>query len=109
MLGTSIVTRIFALDIHVLAPLLVAIGVFIFGFCHTKIAKGVSRAILGLGLILLSLRLLGQATEPMQHSRVLIALMASLDAVPIVAVIVAAALAAADAPAFSTPMDRAMK
>lgn len=39
--------------------------------------------------------LLGQATEPMQHSQVLIALMASLDAVPVLALAVAAVLAIA--------------
>lgn len=93
--GTSLVTRILAFDVHFLAPLMIASGVFAFGFSHSKPTKGLSRAVLGLGLMLLSLRLLGQATEPMQHSRVLVALMASLDAVPVLAVIVAAVLAIA--------------
>ncbi|MDW9359608.1 Na/Pi cotransporter family protein [Sinorhizobium meliloti] len=93
--GTSLVTRILAFDVHFLAPLMIALGVFAFGFSHSKPTKGLSRAVLGLGLMLLSLRLLGQATEPMQHSRVLVALMASLDAVPVLAVIVAAVLAIA--------------
>lgn len=93
--GTSLVTRILAFDLHFLAPLMIALGVFAFGFSHSKPTKGLSRAVLGLGLMLLSLRLLGQATEPMQHSRVLVALMASLDAVPVLAVIVAAVLAIA--------------
>lgn len=93
--GTSLVTRILAFDLHFLAPLMIALGVFAFGFSHSKPTKGLSRAVLGLGLMLLSLRLLGQATEPMQHSRVLVALMASLDAVPVLAVIVAAVLAVA--------------
>jgi phosphate:Na+ symporter len=93
--GTSLVTRILAFDLHFLAPLIIAAGVFAFGFSHSKPAKGLSRAVLGLGLMLLSLRLLGQATEPMQHSRVLVALMTSLDAVPALAVIVAAVLAIA--------------
>jgi phosphate:Na+ symporter len=94
-LGTSVVTRLLAFDIQLLAPLLVATGVFTFGLCRAKPAKGLARSVLGLGLMLLSLRLLSQATAPMQHSRVLIALMASLDAVPVLAVIVATVLAAA--------------
>jgi len=93
--GTSLVTRILAFDLHFLAPLMIALGVFAFGFSHSKPTKGLSRAVLGLGLMLLSLRLLGRATEPMQHSRVLVGLMASLDAVPVLAVIVAAVLAIA--------------
>ncbi|GLR61977.1 hypothetical protein GCM10007919_67070 [Rhizobium indigoferae] len=74
---------------------MIAFGVSAFGFSHSKPAKGLSRAVLGLALMLLSLRLLGQATEPMQHSPVLVALMESLDAVPVLAVIVAAVLAIA--------------
>ncbi|MBZ9994298.1 Na/Pi cotransporter family protein [Mesorhizobium sp. BH1-1-4] len=93
--GTSVVTRILASDINWLAPLLVAVGVIIFNFTHARSLKGIARAILGLGLMLLSLHLLGQATEPMRHSHVLLALMASLEAVPLLAVIVAAVLAIA--------------
>ncbi|MDQ0393440.1 Na/Pi cotransporter family protein [Labrys monachus] len=93
--GTSLVTRILALDLRLLAPAMIAAGVSAFGFSRSAPAKGLSRAILGLGLMLLSLRLLGEATEPMQHSRALIALMASLDAVPVLAVAVASVLAAA--------------
>ncbi|RWB78236.1 Na/Pi cotransporter family protein [Mesorhizobium sp.] len=93
--GTSLVTRSLAFNLHVLGPLMIALGVFAFGFSYSKPAKGLSRAVLGLGLMLLSLRLLGQATEPMQHSRVLVALMASLNEVPVLAVIVAAVIAIA--------------
>ncbi|MCG7505333.1 Na/Pi cotransporter family protein [Mesorhizobium retamae] len=93
--GTSIVTRLLALDLHFLAALLIATGVVAFGISHSKSAKGMSRVPLGLGLMLLSLHWLGQATEPMRHSQVLIALMTSLDAVPVLAVAVAAVLAMA--------------
>lgn len=93
--GTSLVTRVLAFDIHWLAPLLIVAGVAMFTFSDAKPLKGMARAILGLGLMLLSLHLLGQATEPMRHSQVLLALMASLDAVPVLAVVVAAVLAIA--------------
>lgn len=93
--GTSMVTRILAFDIHWLAPLLIAVGVVMFTFSEAKPNKGIARAVLGLGLMLLSLHLLGQSTEPMRQSQVLKALMASLDAVPVLAVIVAAVLAIA--------------
>lgn len=93
--GTSLVTRILAFDVHWLAPLLLAAGVIGFTFSEAKPNKGLSRALVGLGLMLLSLHLLGQATEPMRQSQVLKALMASLDTVPVLAVIVGAVLAIA--------------
>ncbi|PSH60860.1 Na/Pi cotransporter family protein [Phyllobacterium sophorae] len=93
--GTSIVTRLLALDLHFLAPLLIAGGVLAFSLSHSKPAKSLARVPLGLGFMLLSLQLLGHATEPMQHSKVLIALMQALDAVPLLAVVVAAVLAMA--------------
>ncbi|CAH1652950.1 Na/Pi cotransporter family protein [Chelatococcus asaccharovorans] len=93
--GTSLVTRILAFDVRWLAPLLIAAGVVLFTLCEAKPNKGIARAVLGLGLMLLSLHLLGQSTEPMRQSQVLKALMASLDAVPVLAVVVAAVLAIA--------------
>ncbi|QRM32405.1 Na/Pi cotransporter family protein [Microvirga sp. VF16] len=93
--GTSLVTRFLAFDIHWLGPLLIAAGVAGFTCSATKPNKSIARAVLGLGLMLLSLKLLGQSTEPMRQSHVLQALMASLDAVPALAVVVAAALALA--------------
>ncbi|GLS34973.1 sodium:phosphate symporter [Mesorhizobium tianshanense] len=93
--GTSLVTRILAFDIHWLAPLLIAAGVVTFTCSEAKQPKGIARAVLGLGLMLLSLHLLGQSTEPLRQSAVLRALMASLEAVPVLAVVVAAALAIA--------------
>ncbi|WP_245449460.1 Na/Pi cotransporter family protein [Chelatococcus asaccharovorans] len=94
-IGTGIVTRLLVFDIHFLAPLLIATGVVSFSFSHSKPLKGFCRALLGLGMMLLSLQLLGQATEPMRHAKVLTALMAALEAVPVLAVAVAAVLAAA--------------
>jgi phosphate:Na+ symporter len=91
--GTSLITRVLAFDLHWLAPLMIAAGVVAFTFSETKPNKSVARAVLGLGLMLLSLHLLGQSTEPLQHSQVLKALMASLDAVPVLAVVVSAVLA----------------
>ena len=93
--GTSLVTRILAFDVDWLAPLLIAVGVVMFTFSEARQIKGIARAVLGLGLMLLSLHLLGQSTEPMRQSQVLKALMVSLNAVPVLAVIVAAVLAIA--------------
>ncbi|MHC5654051.1 Na/Pi cotransporter family protein [Stappia sp.] len=91
--GTSLVTRLLALDLHWLSPVLIAVGFLAFSFSKSKPKRGLARAVLGLGLMLLSLDLLGTATKPMLGSPTLLALMATLDAVPVVAVAIAAVLA----------------
>jgi phosphate:Na+ symporter len=93
--GASLVPRLLAFANQWPAPLLIAVGVVAFTFSETKPSKGMARAALGLGLMLLSTHLLGQASAPMRQSETLLALMAALAAVPILAVIVAAVLAIA--------------
>jgi phosphate:Na+ symporter len=93
--ATSLVARILAFDTHWLSPILIGTGVAIFAFSEVKSQKGVARGVLGIGLMLLSLHMMGQAIEPMRQSEVLHALMASLGSVPVLAVVVAAVLAIA--------------
>ncbi|MGC0320864.1 phosphate:Na+ symporter [Bradyrhizobium sp. USDA 326] len=93
--GTGLATRILAFDIHWLAPALLTAGYVVFNFSEAKPTKAIARAVQGLGLILQSVYLFGQATEPMRDSQVIRALMASLATTPAVAVIVAAVLAVA--------------
>ena len=72
--GTSIVTRLLALDLHFLAPILIVAGVAAFGFSRSKPAKGASRALLGLGIMLLPLHLLGQPPLVLSKGEALVAL-----------------------------------
>jgi phosphate:Na+ symporter len=90
------------IDVHFLAPLSIFVGVTAFAFSRSKSAKGLSGTFLGLGLMLLSLQLLGRATEPLQHSKVLLALMDSLEEVPFLATTIAAMLAMATSSSMAT-------
>lgn len=91
--GTSLVTQILSLDISWLSPLLILIGVATFQSGGSSRHHAIGRAILGLGLMLLSLHLLGAATDPIRDSAVMRSLLSTLDAAPVVAVIIAAGLA----------------
>ncbi|WP_065375992.1 Na/Pi cotransporter family protein [Ensifer adhaerens] len=70
-LGSALVVKILSFDLHWLAPLLIAAG----GLVHLKASsrKAVEggRAVLGIGLLLLSLQMIGHATQPLAQSAVL--------------------------------------
>lgn len=94
--GTAIVTQILSLDIHWLAPVAILLGV-ILASRRSRRSRGLSEIAIGLGLMLLSLRLMAEATEPMRESEALAAFFALLGGTPIVAIILSAALAAVSA------------
>src|SRR5690606_14023769 len=56
--GTAIVARMLAFPIHFLAPLLMSAGVFGFRAAKRSRQRNLARVILGLGMMLLSLRML---------------------------------------------------
>lgn len=91
--GTSIAAVILSLDLHWLSPLLILIGVAVFSRSNHARGKGMGRAVLGLGLMLLSLALLGQATEPVRQSEVVVFVLSSLGDAPLLALIFATGLA----------------
>lgn len=70
-LGSALVVKILSFDLHWLAPLLIAAG----GLAHLKASMRkcveAGRAVLGIGLLLLSLQMIGHATQPLAQSPVL--------------------------------------
>lgn len=92
-IGTSIAAGILSLKLDWLSPMLILAGVAIFSRSNHALGKGMGRAVLGLGLMLLALALLGQATEPVRASDVVIYLLASLGDAPVFGLIFATLLA----------------
>lgn len=90
--GTAITAWIVATGIEWLSPLLILIGIVL---CRGRSSSGQGggTALIGIGLMLLSLHLLGLATEPMRASPALAAFISLLDGALPVAMIVSAALA----------------
>lgn len=90
--GTAITAWIVATGIEWLSPLLILAGIVLYrGRSSTR--QGGGAALIGIGLMLLSLHLLGLATEPMRASPALAAFIGLLDGALPVALLFSAALA----------------
>ncbi len=76
--GTSLMAVVFSFDLSWLSPLLIFVGVLTF-ISRDKTTLGeLGRVLIGLGLILMSLQLIGEATRPLTESPPVRALLAAL-------------------------------
>ncbi|TWF54582.1 Na/Pi cotransporter family protein [Neorhizobium alkalisoli] len=91
-IGTAITAWLVATGIEWLSPLIILVGLITLRGRSTA-RKGAGTAIIGVGLMLLSLHLLGLATEPMRQSPALGAFIGLLDNAWPVALIFSAVLA----------------
>lgn len=91
--GTAIAAVVLSLDVHWFASVTIFAGVMLFSLSKFARGKGLGRAILGLGLMLLALQLVGNVTEPLRQSQVMIAILTGLGDAPVFALLLAAGLA----------------
>lgn len=91
-IGTAITAWLVAAGTEAFAPLLLLVGLILLRN-GSAARKGLGTALIGIGLMLLSLQLLGMATEPMRQSPALAAFLNLLDASWLVALLFSAALA----------------
>ena len=94
--GTALVAKVLSLDLHWLAPALILTGV-VLGSGPSQRRRSSGEIVSGVGLMLLSLRLMAEATEPMRQSQAFTAFFGLLGNAPIVAIGLSAALAAGSA------------
>lgn len=90
--GTAITAWIVGFGIGWLSPLLIFVGIVIYRG-RSSSRQGLGGALIGIGLMLLSLHLMSAATEPMRHSEALMAFIGLLDNAWIVAFALAAFIA----------------
>lgn len=90
--GTAITAWIVGFGIGWLSPLLIFIGIVVYRGRSTS-RQGLGSALIGIGLMLLSLHLMSAATEPVRHSEALVAFIGLLDNAWIVAFALAAFIA----------------
>lgn len=69
--GTTIVVQVLSFDLTWLSPMLIGAGVIAFLSSEKSKRRSLARAAIGLGLILLALKLIGQASVPLRESEVL--------------------------------------
>lgn len=91
--GTSIAAYFLSLELSWLSPVLILSGVITFSKSNYTMGKGIGRAVLGLGLMLLALSLMGQATEPVRTSEAVISVLFHLGNAPAFALLFATGLA----------------
>lgn len=91
--GSALVVLILSLDLSLLPPVLLVAGGLLFFKGRTRRVKQSGRALVGLGLIFVSLQLLSEATAPLSDSAVLPAVVAYLGKEPLTALLAGAAIA----------------
>ncbi|MEX2644171.1 MAG: Na/Pi cotransporter family protein [Acetobacterales bacterium] len=93
--GTAFVARVLSFDIHWLSPMLLVVGLLSFIWAGPTRVRDLGRVWIGLGLMLLALRLIVGASQPLGHSAVVIEVLAALADDPLLAVLLGALLTAA--------------
>jgi phosphate:Na+ symporter len=67
-LGTALVVQFLSLDLTWLIPLLLSVGGILFLKFESRAVKQIGRVLLGIALLLLSLKMLGESSLPMRDS-----------------------------------------
>ncbi|MEX1108881.1 MAG: Na/Pi cotransporter family protein [Dongiaceae bacterium] len=90
--GSTLVVQVLSFGLHWLSPVLILIGVVAFLVTESGIIRHVGRALVGLGLVLLSLSLIVGASEPLRDSEAMQTVLTALGREPVIAFLVAALL-----------------
>jgi len=90
--GSTLVVQVLSLDVSWLSPLFLLVGVI--GFLSTEDSKrrNLSRILIGLGLMLLAIRLIMLASHPLRETETLSVLLRPLTDEPFLAILLAAVL-----------------
>ncbi|WP_198970776.1 Na/Pi cotransporter family protein [Xylophilus sp. ASV27] len=91
--GTALMSVFFSFDLSWLSPLLIFVGVVLFVSRQAGTAGRVGRVLIGLGLMLLALRLVVEATGPLLASPAVRALLASVSSDVLMEITLGAVLA----------------
>ncbi len=92
-IGTSLMAVVFSFDLSWLSPLFIFVGVVMFISRQSSSVGRVGRVFIGLGLMLLALRLVTASTEVLTQAPAVKALLASLNSDILLEIVVGAALA----------------
>ncbi len=88
--GSTMVVQALSMDLNILSPILIATGVFVFLSSDNSKRRAIARAFTGLGLMLLSLKLIGLASVSLRESELISVLVAPMTSEPILAIVIAA-------------------
>jgi phosphate:Na+ symporter len=92
-IGTSLMAVVFSFDLSWLSPLFIFVGVVLFISSQSGSVGRIGRVLIGLGLMLLALRLVTESTEVLTQSPAVKALLATLSSDLLLEITVGAVLA----------------
>lgn len=90
--GTALMSVLFSADLSWLSPLFIFVGVVLFITRPSSVAGRVGRVLIGLGLMLLALQLVVEATGPLFESPAMRAVLGSLNSDVLLEITIGAAL-----------------
>jgi len=91
-LGSSIVVKLLSFDLSLLVPVCLVAGTVMFMATSDRKWLQLGRIFIGIGLLILSLRLIGEASHPLRDSQLLPVIVGYLASDPVTAFIVAAVM-----------------
>jgi phosphate:Na+ symporter len=91
--GTSLMAVLLSFDLSWLSPLLIFVGVVLFVSREKTTAGRIGRVLIGLGLIMLALQLIAQATQPLTQAPAVRALLVALPSEVLLDIVVGAVFA----------------
>ncbi len=91
--GTTLVVQLLTFDLSALSPLLIAIGVVMFTYSPGGRRRDIGRLVLGIGMMLLSLKLIVAASLPMRESLIVQQIFVALGEDLLLAVVFSAIIA----------------
>ncbi|MBS3650966.1 Na/Pi cotransporter family protein [Pseudaminobacter sp. 19-2017] len=91
-LGSSLVVKLLSFDLSLLVPVCLLAGTSMFMATERREWRQLGHILVGVGLLLLSLRMIGQASEPLRESEILPVVINYLSGDPITAFLLAAVM-----------------
>ena len=88
-LGSTLVVQLLSFNVHFISPALILVGVIGFLATDSGTIRHLGRALIGLGLVLLSLTLIVGASEPLRDSAALQTVLTAIGREPIIAFLLA--------------------
>jgi phosphate:Na+ symporter len=88
--GTSLVAQILSFDFSLVSPILLVVGIVLFERFTAGRTRNLGRICLGLGQMLLALKLIVLASGPMRSGEIVHTLLGSLDGEPVLALLIGA-------------------
>jgi len=89
-IGSALVVRILSFDLSLLVPVCLAAGTIMFMATEQRQWRQFGRILVGIGLLLLSLDMIGEAAEPLRDSRLLPVIVDYFSGDPVTAFLIAA-------------------